>query len=105
MKRRQSVFEAADHLRTEFARLEAQLADPEVHTDLTKARKSGRRYAQLAPLIQALDEHARLTGDLAAARELAAEDQGFAAEADELSERLKVLTSGFTKCFRRRVRK
>ena len=91
------MFEAADHLRTEFAHLEAQLADPEVHADLTKARKSGRRYAQLAPLIQALDEHARLTGDLAAARELAAEDQAFAAEADELAERLEAVTELLTK--------
>jgi peptide chain release factor 1 len=90
------VFEAADHLRAEFAQLEAQLADPEVHADLTKPRRFGRRYAQLAPLIQALDEHARLTGDLAAARELAAEDQAFAAEADELAARLEAVSARLT---------
>jgi peptide chain release factor 1 len=91
------VFEAADHLRAEFAELEAQLADPEVHADLIRARRIGRRYAQLAPLVQALDEHDRLTDDLAAARELAVDDQAFGAEAEELEERLETVTERLTK--------
>src|SRR5215207_8277259 len=73
-----AVFEAADHLRSEFAELEVSLADPEVHADLSRARRIGRRYAELSPLISALDEHDRLSEDLAAARELSADDQGFA---------------------------
>jgi peptide chain release factor 1 len=91
------MFEAADHLREEYAELESQLADPEVHADLVRARRIGRRYAELAPLIQALDEHARLTGDLAAARELAADDEAFATEAKELDERLEAATERLTK--------
>ena len=31
------MFEAADHLRAEFAQLEAQLADPEVHAEGLRA--------------------------------------------------------------------
>ena len=81
----------------EHASLERELADPAVHADQSRARRLSRRYAQLAPLIQSLDEHARLTGDLAAARELAAEDQAFAVEADELAERLEAVTERLTK--------
>ncbi|HWH99987.1 MAG TPA: PCRF domain-containing protein, partial [Propionibacteriaceae bacterium] len=91
------MFEAADHLRSEFADLEVALADPEVHANLSKARRIGRRYAELSPLISALDEHTRLSEDLAAARELAADDQGFAAEASELQERLDLVTDRLTK--------
>ena len=36
---------------TEHAELERQLADPDVHADPAAARKVGRRYAQLAPIV------------------------------------------------------
>jgi peptide chain release factor 1 len=49
-----------EQIEDRFTELSQQLADPEVHTDLTKARKSGRRYAQLAPLIQALHIQSQL---------------------------------------------
>ncbi len=78
------MFEAAQHLRDEFAELEATLADPAVHADLAHARKVGRRYAELTPIVTALDEYDRLNADLAAARELATEDEAFAIEAAEL---------------------
>jgi peptide chain release factor 1 len=91
------MFEAAEHLRAEFAQLESALADPEVHTDLARARRIGRRYAELMPIVRALDEHDRLTGDLAAARELATEDPVFAAEAAELEQRLEPVTERLTK--------
>jgi peptide chain release factor 1 len=91
------VFEAAEHLRAEFAQLEAALADPDVHTDLARARRVGRRYADLTPIVRALDERDRLTGDLAAAQELGNEDQVFAAEAVELAERLDRVTERLTK--------
>jgi peptide chain release factor 1 len=80
----------------EHAALERELADPEVHADQSRARRLGRRYAQLAPLVEtsrALDE---ARGNLATARELADEDASFAAEAralagevEELSARLR----------------
>ena len=91
------MFESAEHLRTEFAQLEATMGDPEVHADLAKARKVGRRYAELTPIVMALDEYDRLTDDLAAARELAPEDASFAAEAVELAERLGSVTERLTR--------
>ena len=61
------MFESAAPLRAEFRELEAALADPAVHADLARARKVGRRYAELAPVVKALDEYERLTDDIAAA--------------------------------------
>ena len=72
------MFESAAPLRAEFQELETALADPAVHADLARARTVGRRYAELLPIIKALDEYARLTGDLEAARELAEDDPSLA---------------------------
>ncbi|HEY5846094.1 MAG TPA: peptide chain release factor 1 [Microlunatus sp.] len=91
------MFEAADHLRAEFAELEATLADPAVHTDLARARRVGRRYAELTPIVTALDEHDRLTADLSAARELAAEDESFALEAADLERQLQPINERLTR--------
>ncbi|GAA2105962.1 peptide chain release factor 1 [Microlunatus panaciterrae] len=91
------MFEAADHLRAEFAELEAALADPGVHADMAKARKVGRRYAELTPIVRALDEYDRVSDDLTAARELVDEDESFAAEVTELSDRQEVLVERLTK--------
>ncbi|MDN5571005.1 MAG: peptide chain release factor 1 [Propionibacteriaceae bacterium] len=82
------MFEAAAGLAEEYASLEAQLAEPATHADLALARRVGRRYFELTPIIRALAEHEHLTADLAAARELAAEDAAFAEEADALASRL-----------------
>ena len=79
-------------LLAEHAALEKELADPAVHADQSRARRLGRRYAQLAPLVEtarALDE---ARGNLAAARELADEDASFAAEATGLEQRIVELT-------------
>jgi peptide chain release factor 1 len=79
-------------LLAEHAALEKELADPAVHTDQSRARRLGRRYAQLAPLVEtarALDE---ARGNLAAARELAEEDASFTAEATGLEARIGELT-------------
>jgi peptide chain release factor 1 len=90
------MFEAADHLRDEFAQLEATLADPAVQSDLMRARKAGRRYAELTPIVTALDSYDRLTADLEAARELATEDEAFALEATDLERQLEPLTERLT---------
>ncbi len=79
------MFEAAAGLREEFADLERQMGDPSLHADPRRSRRVGRRYAELAPIVRALDERDRLTGDLAAARELAEEDAAFAEEAERLT--------------------
>ncbi len=64
----------------EYADLERRLADPEIHTDQTRVRTLNKRYAALAPTVAAYRELERTEGDLAAARELAQEDESFAAE-------------------------
>ena len=89
-------FESAEPLRHEFAELERALSDPAVHADLARARKVGRRYAELTPIVRSLAEYQSLVDDLAAARELAAEDPGFAAEADDLEARLGPVTERLT---------
>ncbi len=90
------MFEAADSLRAEFAELEQQLAQPATHTDLALARRIGRRYAELTPIVKGLAEFDQLTDDLDAARELAVEDEAFADEAHQLAERLEFVTGRLT---------
>src|SRR3712207_47098 len=91
------MFEAAGPLREEFAALETALSDPAVHADLARARKVGRRYAELTPIVRALEEYDRLRDDLAAARELAADDESFAAEAADLEQRLQPVVERLTR--------
>jgi peptide chain release factor 1 len=76
---------ALDALLEEHAELERALADPSVHTDPAHARKLGRRYAELAPVVTAARALAAAREDEGAARELAGEDPSFAAEADQIS--------------------
>ncbi len=91
------MFESAEPLRTEFKQLEATMGDPAVHADLARARKVGRRYAELTPIVTSLDEYDRLSADLEAARELAEEDETFAVEATELERQLVPLTERLTR--------
>jgi peptide chain release factor 1 len=76
----------------EHASLEVELADPAVHADQARARRLGRRYAQLAPLVETSRALEEARGDLATARELAREDASFAAEATALEARIGELT-------------
>jgi peptide chain release factor 1 len=68
----------------EHAGLEARLADPDVHTDQALARRLGRRYAELAPIVTTAGELAHAEADLGDARELAREDPAFGVEAESL---------------------
>ncbi|SER39527.1 peptide chain release factor 1 [Actinokineospora terrae] len=83
-------------LRAEHAELESELADPSVHADQDRARKLGRRYAELSPVIKAYRELEATRSDLEAARELAGEDAAFAAEAEELAARIPALETKLT---------
>jgi peptide chain release factor 1 len=92
------MFEAVQTLKAEYAELERQMSDPELHSDQTNARRVGKRYAALAPVVRTYDDWLQTGGDIEAARELAAEDPAFAEEAtklaarrDELAEKLQVL--------------
>jgi len=72
----------------EHAALQAQLADPAVHADAGRARKLGRRYAELSGVVNAYNAVNQLKADLEAAREFASEDPSFAAEIPGLEEQL-----------------
>jgi peptide chain release factor 1 len=72
-------------LRAEYTEVEQALSDPAVHADQGRARSLGRRFAELAPIVAAADELDALRGDLAAAEELAGEDDSFAQEAITLA--------------------
>lgn len=81
------MFDAVDGLEAEHAELESRLGDPEVHADPRLAKQLNQRYAELSRVIAAKRELDGLVDDVEAARELAAEDESFAAEAERLSER------------------
>ncbi len=79
--------DAVEALVAEHAELERRLADPAVHTDQPLARRLARRYAELTPVVSARAAWLAARDDAQAARELAADDAGFAAELPSLVER------------------
>ena len=79
-------FASADELVKEYAELEAKMADPSIHEDANNARKLGRRYAQLGSVVSGYRVWRAAEDDLAAGREMAAEDADFAAEIPALEE-------------------
>src|SRR5690242_10173338 len=81
------MFEAVEGLLGEHAELEAKLALPETHSDARTAKALNQRYAELTAIISAWREWRQAGDDIAAARELTAEDPsggGGAAFADEV---------------------
>ncbi|GAA4120797.1 peptide chain release factor 1 [Knoellia locipacati] len=92
------MFESAAALAQEHAQLEREMGDPAVATDPDRLREVNKRYAALGPTVTAYTEWLAATDDLEAARELATEDAGFAAEvpgleaaADDAADRLRRL--------------
>jgi len=67
-------------LLAEYEELERELADPSIHSDQGKARQLGKRYAQLGPVIGGYRAYKAAEDDLAAAKELAADDSSFTEE-------------------------
>ena len=90
------VPEALEALLTEYVELEVRLADPSVHADQATARKLGRRYSELTPVVRTIRELEQVRNDISAAEELAGEDSTFAAEADELRARIPELEQKLT---------
>ncbi len=74
-------YEAMSPLLDEHAQIEAQLADPAVHTDPALARRLGRRYAELGRIVAAYRAWRSAADDAAAAAELVQ-----LAEGDEAAE-------------------
>ena len=87
---------AIDAVLTEHADLERQLSDPELHGDAANARRVGKRFAQLAPIVTTYRKLEAARGDLGAARELAADDSSFADEVTELEARVAELDTQLT---------
>ena len=85
--------EMLDEMLDEHTRLERELADPAVHAELGRARTLGRRYAQLAPIVETVRALGRAGDDLRTARELAGEDASFRAEAADLAAEIEELSA------------
>lgn len=90
------MFESCAELASELDEVEAGLADPSVHNDQALARKLGRRYAALRPIVATYREWLSLTADLEAAREFAAEDDSFIVEVTNLEESVSSVTEKLT---------
>lgn len=73
-------FASAHEMVREYKELEIKMADPSIHEDQGTARKLGRRYAQLGPVVAGFNAWKSAADDLEAAKEMAAEDPTFAAE-------------------------
>src|SRR3954451_4213829 len=82
------MFEAVEGMLAEHDELETRLGAPETHADARLAKQLNQRYAALSSIIGAWRDWQALGDDLGAARELAAEDAGFADEGDALLPRL-----------------
>lgn len=83
------MFESISSLLEEHQQIQHQLADPAVHADAGKARRLGRRYAELNRIVSAHQRVIQCEGDLEAAREMAEEDPDFAEEIPALEEQLE----------------
>ncbi len=73
-------FASAHEMVREYQELELKMADPSIHEDQGNARKLGRRYAQLGPVVAGFNAWKSAADDLEAAKEMALEDALFASE-------------------------
>ena len=73
-------FASAHEMVREYQELETKMADPSIHEDQGNARKLGRRYAQLGPVVAGFNAWKTAADDLEAAKEMALEDASFASE-------------------------
>ena len=71
------MLDAAAALVVEHTELEDQLADPGVHADPGLARRLGRRYSELTPIVAAYTNWQGAVADVETATELAADDHSF----------------------------
>jgi peptide chain release factor 1 len=78
------MFDAVAGLVQEHSELERQLAEPDIHTDTSRARSLARRYGELSPIVASYQRWQAICDDVGAARELSADDESFAAEVPEL---------------------
>ncbi len=72
----------------EHLELQTKLSDPGLHGNPALAKKLNRRYAELSAIINAYNQVNALSDDLAAAKELAKEDEMFAEEVPATEQKL-----------------
>ena len=82
------MFESVQALLAEHDELQRELSDPALHSDAARAKKVNRRYAELSRIVHAHAAWLQAGEDLAAAQELAKEDDGFAEEVPALEQAL-----------------
>lgn len=75
-------------LLAEHAELQQQLSEASVHANPVLAKKLNRRYAELNAIVSAYHAVISLQSDLDAAKDMAKEDESFAAEVPALEESL-----------------
>jgi peptide chain release factor 1 len=92
----QATTSAIDAMLDEHAELERRLSDPDLHADPVAAKKAGRRFSKLAPIVATYRKLDAARGDLEAARELAADDPSFADEVVELESQVTELDTQLT---------
>jgi peptide chain release factor 1 len=85
------MFESVKTLLAEHEGLQEQLADPELHSNPARSKKVNRRYAELSRIVAAYNQWNQLTDDLAAATEMADDDESFAAEVPTLQAELDTI--------------
>ncbi len=85
------MFESVKTLLAEHEGLQEQLADPELHSNPARSKKVNRRYAELSRIVAAYNQWNQLTDDLAAATEMAEDDESFAAEVPTLQAELDTI--------------
>jgi peptide chain release factor 1 len=84
------MFESVKTLLAEHEDLQGQLSDPALHSDPVRSKRVNRRYAELSRIVAAYHEWRELTDDLAAATEMADEDESFADEIPDMQENLDI---------------
>ncbi|KZE88935.1 peptide chain release factor 1 [Microbacterium sp. TNHR37B] len=82
------MFESVQGLIDEHRAVQEELSDPAVHADAARAKRVNRRYAELSRIVAAHEAWIAASDDLDAARELAREDDAFAAEVPALEEQV-----------------
>ena len=85
-----------DDILAEYQGLEMQLGDPELHNDPAAARKVGKRFSELQPIIQTHEKLQQAREDHEAAAEMASEDKEFAEEAKRLEQEISELEEQLT---------
>ena len=82
------MLDSVQPLLAEHAALQDQLSEASVHANPALAKKLNRRYAELSSIVAAYNQVNEIAEDLAAAKELAKEDESFADEVPATEERL-----------------